>query len=160
LETSYQCAWTLNLFLSGFISSLPQLAWEKRLCCCCCITWPLPLFLLLSHHLSTFLRCWPYSFLLLIICLTMPGLYRGDFDLNNAEDGVLSSAFMVGLLVASLIFASLAKRLALSLFFYLFNILSYSWMLNSLCNFGGITCTYARLLLLKWIYINLNSKLY
>ena len=24
------------LFLSGFISSLPQLAWEKRLCCCCC----------------------------------------------------------------------------------------------------------------------------
>jgi len=56
----------------------------------------------------------------------MPGLYRGDFDLNNAEDGVLSSAFMVGLLVASLIFASLAKRLALSLFFYLFNILSYS----------------------------------
>ena len=30
-RTSYQCAWTLNLFLSGFISSLPQLAWEKRL---------------------------------------------------------------------------------------------------------------------------------
>jgi len=26
----------LNLFLSGFISSLPQLVWEKRLCCCCC----------------------------------------------------------------------------------------------------------------------------
>ena len=26
----------LELFLSGFISSLPQLAWEKRLCCCCC----------------------------------------------------------------------------------------------------------------------------
>ena len=26
----------VNLFLSGFISSLPQLAWEKRLCCCCC----------------------------------------------------------------------------------------------------------------------------
>ena len=22
--------------LSGFISSLSQLAWEKRLCCCCC----------------------------------------------------------------------------------------------------------------------------
>ena len=34
----YQCAWTLNLFLSGFISSLPQLAWEKRLCCCCIIS--------------------------------------------------------------------------------------------------------------------------
>ena len=26
----------MNLFLSGFIFSLPQLAWEKRLCCCCC----------------------------------------------------------------------------------------------------------------------------
>ena len=26
----------MNLFLSGFISSLPQLAWKKRLCCCCC----------------------------------------------------------------------------------------------------------------------------
>ena len=25
-----------QLFLPGFISSLPQLAWEKRLCCCCC----------------------------------------------------------------------------------------------------------------------------
>lgn len=37
-------------------------------------------------------------------------LYRGDFNLNNFEDGVLSSAFMVGLLVASPIFASLAKR--------------------------------------------------
>ncbi|CAL5026343.1 unnamed protein product [Urochloa decumbens] len=35
---------------------------------------------------------------------------QGDFDLTNAQDGVLSSAFMVGLLVASLIFASLAKR--------------------------------------------------
>ncbi|WVY92678.1 hypothetical protein V8G54_031766 [Vigna mungo] len=36
---------------------------------------------------------------------------QGDFNLNNFEDGVLSSAFMVGLLVASPIFASLAKRL-------------------------------------------------
>ena len=26
----------MNLFLSGFISSLPQFAWEKRLCYCCC----------------------------------------------------------------------------------------------------------------------------
>ncbi|KAL0376024.1 UNVERIFIED_CONTAM: putative sphingolipid transporter spinster2 [Sesamum calycinum] len=34
---------------------------------------------------------------------------QGDFDLNNFEDGVISSAFMVGLLVASPIFASLAK---------------------------------------------------
>ena len=37
-------------------------------------------------------------------------VYRGDFNLNNFEDGILSSAFMVGLLVASPIFASLAKR--------------------------------------------------
>lgn len=35
---------------------------------------------------------------------------QGEFNLNNFEDGVLSSAFMVGLLVASPIFASLAKR--------------------------------------------------
>ncbi|KAJ0010897.1 hypothetical protein Pint_33825 [Pistacia integerrima] len=34
----------------------------------------------------------------------------GDFNLNNFQDGVLSSTFMVGLLVASPIFASLAKR--------------------------------------------------
>lgn len=34
---------------------------------------------------------------------------QGQFKLNNFEDGVLSSAFMVGLLVASPIFASLAK---------------------------------------------------
>ncbi|KAH7853131.1 hypothetical protein Vadar_033732 [Vaccinium darrowii] len=40
-----------------------------------------------------------------------PVIYRGDFNLNNFEDGVLSSAFMVGLLVASPIFVSLAKRL-------------------------------------------------
>ncbi|XP_056161195.1 probable sphingolipid transporter spinster homolog 3 isoform X2 [Syzygium oleosum] len=36
---------------------------------------------------------------------------RGDFDLNNFQDGILSSAFMVGLLVASPIFASLAKSI-------------------------------------------------
>ncbi|KVI10891.1 Major facilitator superfamily [Cynara cardunculus var. scolymus] len=36
---------------------------------------------------------------------------QGDFDLSNFKDGVISSAFMVGLLVASPIFASLAKRL-------------------------------------------------
>lgn len=34
---------------------------------------------------------------------------QGDFNLSNFEDGVLSSAFMVGLLVACPIFASLAK---------------------------------------------------
>ncbi|KAF5951185.1 hypothetical protein HYC85_009129 [Camellia sinensis] len=36
---------------------------------------------------------------------------QGDFNLNNFQDGVISSAFMVGLLVASPIFAILAKRL-------------------------------------------------
>ncbi|KAL1802047.1 hypothetical protein ACET3Z_030694 [Daucus carota] len=35
---------------------------------------------------------------------------QGDFNLNNFEDGVISSAFMVGLLLASPIFASLAHR--------------------------------------------------
>ncbi|XP_076951351.1 putative sphingolipid transporter spinster homolog 2 [Bidens hawaiensis] len=34
---------------------------------------------------------------------------RGDFDLNNFRDGVISSALLVGVLVASPIFASLAK---------------------------------------------------
>ncbi|KAK6136445.1 hypothetical protein DH2020_029801 [Rehmannia glutinosa] len=34
---------------------------------------------------------------------------QGDFNLSNFEDGVISSAFMVGLLVASPIFASSAK---------------------------------------------------
>eukprot|EP00252_Welwitschia_mirabilis_P026970 TRINITY_DN905_c0_g1_i1.p1 TRINITY_DN905_c0_g1~~TRINITY_DN905_c0_g1_i1.p1 ORF type:complete len:365 (-),score=55.20 TRINITY_DN905_c0_g1_i1:449-1543(-) len=34
---------------------------------------------------------------------------QGDFNLNNFQDGVLSSAFMVGLLVASPIFASFSK---------------------------------------------------
>jgi len=43
----------------------------------------------------------------------MSNASRGEFKLNNFEDGVLSSAFMVGLLVASPIFASLAKRYAL-----------------------------------------------
>ncbi|XP_052193519.1 probable sphingolipid transporter spinster homolog 2 isoform X3 [Diospyros lotus] len=43
-------------------------------------------------------------------CTSGSGI-QGDFNLNNFQDGVLSSAFMVGLLVASPIFASLAKRL-------------------------------------------------
>lgn len=34
---------------------------------------------------------------------------QGDFNLTNFEDGVISSAFMVGLLIASPIFASLAR---------------------------------------------------
>ncbi|XP_024027026.1 probable sphingolipid transporter spinster homolog 2 [Morus notabilis] len=42
------------------------------------------------------------------ICTSGSGL-QGDFNLNNFQDGVLSSAFMVGLLVASPIFAALAK---------------------------------------------------
>lgn len=42
------------------------------------------------------------------VCTSGNGI-QGDFNLNNFEDGVLSSAFMVGLLLASPIFASLAK---------------------------------------------------
>ncbi|XP_041011632.1 probable sphingolipid transporter spinster homolog 2 [Juglans microcarpa x Juglans regia] len=41
-------------------------------------------------------------------CTSGSGI-QGEFNLSNFEDGVLSSAFMVGLLVASPIFASLAK---------------------------------------------------
>ncbi|XVF59172.1 hypothetical protein PTKIN_Ptkin07bG0254200 [Pterospermum kingtungense] len=42
------------------------------------------------------------------ICSSGSGI-QGEFDLTNFQDGLLSSAFMVGLLVASPIFASLAK---------------------------------------------------
>ncbi|XP_016201107.1 probable sphingolipid transporter spinster homolog 2 isoform X1 [Arachis ipaensis] len=42
------------------------------------------------------------------ICTAATGI-QGDFHLSNFQDGVLSSAFMVGLLIASPIFASLAK---------------------------------------------------
>ncbi|MBA0618365.1 hypothetical protein Godav_027726 [Gossypium davidsonii] len=42
------------------------------------------------------------------ICKSGSGI-QGEFDLTNFQDGLLSSAFMVGLLVASPIFASLAK---------------------------------------------------
>ncbi|KAJ7946819.1 Major facilitator superfamily protein [Quillaja saponaria] len=41
-------------------------------------------------------------------CTSGTGI-QGDFNLNNFQDGVLSSAFMVGLLVACPIFAGLAK---------------------------------------------------
>ncbi|KAF5814475.1 putative major facilitator superfamily, MFS transporter superfamily [Helianthus annuus] len=44
------------------------------------------------------------------VCSDGSGI-QGDFDLNNFRDGVISSAFMVGLLVASPIFASLAKSI-------------------------------------------------
>lgn len=42
------------------------------------------------------------------ICTSATGI-QGHYNLSNFEDGVLSSSFMVGLLVASPIFASLAK---------------------------------------------------
>lgn len=42
------------------------------------------------------------------VCTAGTGI-QGDFNLSNFQDGVLSSAFMVGLLIASPIFASLAK---------------------------------------------------
>ncbi|KAJ9551998.1 hypothetical protein OSB04_016043 [Centaurea solstitialis] len=44
------------------------------------------------------------------VCSDGSGI-QGDFDLTNFKDGVISSAFMVGLLVASPIFASLAKSI-------------------------------------------------
>ncbi|EOA29311.1 hypothetical protein CARUB_v10025591mg [Capsella rubella] len=43
-------------------------------------------------------------------CTLASGI-QGHFNLSNFEDGVLSSSFMVGLLIASPIFAILAKRL-------------------------------------------------
>ncbi|CAJ2648855.1 unnamed protein product [Trifolium pratense] len=43
-------------------------------------------------------------------CTSGSGI-QGDFNLNNFEDGILSSAFLVGLLVACPIFASLAKSI-------------------------------------------------
>lgn len=42
------------------------------------------------------------------VCTSGTGI-QGDFNLNNFEDGILSSAFMVGLLIASPILASLAR---------------------------------------------------
>ncbi|BBH09271.1 Major facilitator superfamily protein [Prunus dulcis] len=45
------------------------------------------------------------------VCTSGTGI-QGDFNLSNFEDGVLSSAFMVGLLLASPIFASLAKSVS------------------------------------------------
>ncbi|PIA55126.1 hypothetical protein AQUCO_00800095v1 [Aquilegia coerulea] len=42
------------------------------------------------------------------VCTAGTGI-QGDFNLNYFQDGILSSAFMVGLLVASPIFASFAK---------------------------------------------------
>ncbi|RDX76549.1 putative sphingolipid transporter spinster-like 2, partial [Mucuna pruriens] len=55
---------------------------------------------------------------------------QGDFKLNNFEDGILSSAFMVGLLVASPIFASLAKSINP---FRLIGVGLSVWTLATLC---------------------------
>ncbi|XP_042754447.1 probable sphingolipid transporter spinster homolog 2 [Lactuca sativa] len=44
------------------------------------------------------------------VCSDGSGI-QGDFDLSNFKDGILASAFMVGLLIASPIFASLAKTI-------------------------------------------------
>jgi hypothetical protein len=41
--------------LLGFISSLPQLAWNKRLCCCCCCR----LMAYVSLSWTFIIRCWP-----------------------------------------------------------------------------------------------------
>ncbi|CAJ1936194.1 unnamed protein product [Sphenostylis stenocarpa] len=55
---------------------------------------------------------------------------QGDFKLNNFQDGVLSSAFMVGLLVSSPIFASLAKSVNP---FRLIGVGLSIWTLATLC---------------------------
>ncbi|XP_045812901.1 probable sphingolipid transporter spinster homolog 2 isoform X1 [Trifolium pratense] len=66
-------------------------------------------------------------------CTSGTGI-QGDFNLNNFEDGILSSAFMVGLLVASPIFASLAKSVNP---FRLIGIGSSIWTLATLfCGFS------------------------
>ncbi|KAK7328053.1 hypothetical protein VNO77_22148 [Canavalia gladiata] len=62
-------------------------------------------------------------------CTSGTGI-QGDFNLNNFEDGVLSSAFMVGLLVASPIFASLAKSVNP---FRLIGVGLSVWTLATLC---------------------------
>lgn len=50
---------------------------------------------------------WVYEKDLKLLCFSW---FRGEFNLTNFHDGLLSSAFMVGLLVASPIFAGLSKR--------------------------------------------------
>lgn len=60
-------------------------------------------------HAGSYLIAYAFTFIG-CIWLTIVFSYRGDFKLSNFQDGVLSSAFMVGLLVASPIFAFLAKR--------------------------------------------------
>ncbi|KAK2447065.1 Major facilitator superfamily protein [Trifolium repens] len=66
-------------------------------------------------------------------CTSGSGI-QGDFNLNNFEDGILSSAFMVGLLVACPIFASLAKSVNP---FRLIGVGSSVWTLATLfCGFS------------------------
>ncbi|KAK2393309.1 Major facilitator superfamily protein [Trifolium repens] len=66
-------------------------------------------------------------------CTSGSGI-QGDFNLNNFEDGILSSAFMVGLLVACPIFASLAKSVNP---FRLIGVGSSIWTLATLfCGFS------------------------
>ncbi|XP_027348748.1 probable sphingolipid transporter spinster homolog 2 isoform X2 [Abrus precatorius] len=62
-------------------------------------------------------------------CKSRTGI-QGDFNLNNFEDGVLSSAFMVGLLLASPTFASLAKSVNP---FRLIGVGLSVWTLATLC---------------------------
>lgn len=74
------------------------------------------------------------------ICKSGTGI-QGDFNLNNFQDGVLSSAFMVGLLIASPIFASLSKSVNP---FRLIGVGLSVWTLATLCcglsfNFWSIT---------------------
>ena len=60
-----------------------------------------------------------YNFVITILMV----FCRGDFGLSNLQDGVLSSTFLVGLLMASPVFAYLAKTYVLTarnLFIYLF----------------------------------------
>ncbi|XP_057433082.1 probable sphingolipid transporter spinster homolog 2 isoform X2 [Lotus japonicus] len=63
-------------------------------------------------------------------CTSGTGI-QGEFNLNDFEDGVLSSAFMVGLLVASPIFATLAKRYVNP--FRLIGVGLSVWTLATLC---------------------------
>ncbi|WJX26419.1 hypothetical protein P8452_15342 [Trifolium repens] len=66
-------------------------------------------------------------------CTSGSGI-QGDFNLNNFEDGILSSAFLVGLLVACPIFASLAKSVNP---FRLIGVGSSVWTLATLfCGFS------------------------
>ncbi|KAK2383367.1 Major facilitator superfamily protein [Trifolium repens] len=71
---------------------------------------------------------------------------QGDFKLNNFEDGVLSSAFMVGLLIASPIFASLSKSVNP---FRLIGVGLSVWTLATLCcglSFDFWSITFCRML--------------